>query len=276
MSTQMPGHADLQNEVVPFYFGISPKSLYGCYHPPQVSRGKAFAVVVCSAIGQEYLQSHRAIYQLAVLLSRAGFHVLRFDYFGCGDSEGQFEEGSVLQWTDDIHIAIAEMQKQSGLTRICLIGLRMGATLALQAAANCPHVDTIILWEPVLRGDRYLQELAEGQRAFLDAWRHKIKQSEGAGEETPAEFIGFPITSDMRRELETINAAHIKIRSGVRLLAVSNSEESNELNHFIESHPRAQLQVIADQHKVWKEFYRRLTPHNTLLYMVRWVDNLQS
>ncbi len=86
----------------------------------KIQTARTCAVVLCYPIGQEYIRSHRAIYQLAVRLSQAGFHVLRFDYFGCGDSEGDFEEGSLAQWTSDIHSAIAEIQERSGLTSICL------------------------------------------------------------------------------------------------------------------------------------------------------------
>jgi len=277
MNHQILNKADSQGEVIPFYFGESPKRLYGCHHLPHSSSGKSFAIVLCSAIGQEYLQSHRVIYQLAVLLSRAGFHVLRFDYFGCGDSEGEFEQGSVIQWTKDIIAAVEEVQNRSGRTRVLLIGLRMGATLALQAAANCNYIDGIILWEPVLSGERYLQELAERQRDFQYAWRHKIKPAKGLKEGTYEEFLGFPITSDMRRELEKINLVCIELPPSVRLLTVLNSEESacvSNLNHVTGSHPNAELQLIVDQLKVWKELYRRITPYRTLQYMVKWIDSL--
>jgi len=279
MQTKIHDTVDVRDEVVPFYFGTSPQRLYGCHHPPQASRGKSSAVVLCPAIGQEYNQSHRVIYQLAVLLSRAGFHVLRFDYFGCGDSEGEFEQGSIVQWTKDIHTAVGEIQVRSGQPRVYLIGLRMGATLAMQAAVDCCHVKGICLWGPGLCGNRYLQELAESHLVFLDEWRHKIKQTRGTGEGSPEEFTGYPLTYEMRREMEAINTDHIKLSSGIRLLAVTNYDELgcvSDLDRIKEINPHAKIQVIPDQTKVWKEFYRRLTPHKTLRHIVKWIDNLQA
>lgn len=271
---------DVRDEVVPFYFGILPKKLYGCHHLPQVSREKALAVVLCSAIGQEYLQSHRTIYQLAVLLSKVGFHVLRFDYLGCGDSEGDFEQGSLVQWTKNIHAAVEEMQNRSGKTQVCLIGLRMGATLALQAAAGCHSISAIVLWEPVFNGNLYLKELVDAQLDFSNRWRHKIKRVKRSEMKEPDEILGFPITSGLRQELKMINLDRLKLRSGVRLLVLSDGGEDpscvSDVNRFIWSHPHADIQAIADQPKVWKEFYKRLTPHKTLQYLVKWVDTVQS
>src|SRR5437773_7734152 len=76
----------LAEKVVPFYFGSPDKLLFGCYHEPSLERRRKCAVVVCQPVGHEYINSHRALRQLAARLCDAGFPVLRFDYYGCGDS----------------------------------------------------------------------------------------------------------------------------------------------------------------------------------------------
>ncbi|MGZ3596086.1 MAG: serine aminopeptidase domain-containing protein [Syntrophales bacterium] len=268
---------DFQNEMEPFYFGESPKKLYGCHHLPQKLHDKACAIVLCYPIGQEYIRSHRAFYQLAVYLSRAGFHVLRFDYFGCGDSEGDFEDGSLLQWTNDIQTAIAEMQKRSGLTGVCLIGLRIGATLALQAVADCPHIESVILWEPVSDGKLYLKELAKTQRDFLSQMSGR-KKREIAGSGISNEVLGFPMTLKLKQDLEMIHQDHLKLRPDVRLLILGNRKGSdcfNGTSHFKKSHLHADFQVIVD-HIVWTEdVYKRLIPLKVISYLVKWVDRVQ-
>jgi alpha/beta superfamily hydrolase len=216
------------SDATPFYFGVSER-LYGFHHPPQLSLSpeKSSAVVICAPIGQEYIQSHRVLYQLAILLSRAGFHVLRFDYFGCGDSEGDFEQGSLVQWTKDIHKAIDEIRKRSKLTRVSLIGLRVGATLALKAAIDSPYVDSIILWQPVADGRLYLQELIEiHQSDCRGAAFRKRKLVDPSPVETPNEILGFPMTSEMRRELEMISLDSLKLRPDIKVLVFCNNEES--------------------------------------------------
>ena len=267
-----------QHEIVPFYFGISPKRLYGCHHLPQALNTRTCAVVLCYPIGQEYIRSHRAIYQLAVRLSQAGFHVLRFDYFGCGDSEGDFEEGSLTQWTSDIHSTIAEIQERSELKSICLIGLRIGATLALRAATDCFHVKSIILWEPIFDGRLYIKELVKTQENFshhvLSRKKWKVSRSG-----MPDEILGFPFTSKLKQDMETTNLDHSKLTSNIKLLVLCNADESDCVSgsqHFIQRHPHADFHVMAD-HLAWmEEVYKRLIPFNTLQYLVKWVGTVHS
>src|SRR5215217_413896 len=82
----------------PLYFGSSQKPLYGVYHPPKSQPGRPVrttGVVLCYPLGQEYMRAHRAFRQLATLLTKSGFPVLRFDYYGTGDSGGDGDAGDV-------------------------------------------------------------------------------------------------------------------------------------------------------------------------------------
>lgn len=148
----------------PFYFGSSAMPLFGVHHPPSgsdIGRG----VVLCYPMGSEYLRSHRAFRQLSNLLVRAGVHVLRFDYLGTGDSWGDSNAASVTQWIDDIDAATLELKESSGLERVSLAGLRLGATLAATAGFVREDIDRVVLWDPILAGDRWLDGLfsAEGR-----------------------------------------------------------------------------------------------------------------
>ena len=86
----------------------------------------------------EGLRAQRAIKQLASMLAKGGLHVLRFDYFGTGDSAGGCGEGSVAQWLSDIFTAAEELSDTAGVKEISLAGLRFGGTLATMAAATAP------------------------------------------------------------------------------------------------------------------------------------------
>lgn len=109
--------------------------------------------------GQEYMRIHRAYRWLADRLADHGFHVLRFDYSGQGDSAGSFADVDLARWTDDGAAAIAELEAIGGCERIALIGTRLGATIA---AANSVHqlVDRLVLWEP-RSGTRLAAEFAD-------------------------------------------------------------------------------------------------------------------
>jgi pimeloyl-ACP methyl ester carboxylesterase len=127
--------------------------------------------VLCSPVGQEYIRAHRAFRQLATQLARSGHHVLRFDYSGQGDSAGTGWDSTIAEWAANVKLAADELRDMGGADETVLIGLRVGATIAARAADAVGAVD-LVLWDPVLLGRVYLEELfatylvtAEEQRA---------------------------------------------------------------------------------------------------------------
>lgn len=139
-----------------FFFGPAEEQLFGYYHAPL--RGDAGAVVICAPWGLEYQYSHRALRVLGQRLAACGYHVLRFDYSGTGDSWGSTTEADLDRWGLDVGHAIREIQKLSGRARVDLVGLRVGAAVAARAAGDRSDVDRVVLWDPVVDGDVWLQE----------------------------------------------------------------------------------------------------------------------
>lgn len=72
---------------------------------------------------------------LAARAAQTGSAFVRFDYSGCGQSEGAFEEGTIGRWLADT-LAIVDGATQGPLV---LIGSSMGGWLALLAARARPE-----------------------------------------------------------------------------------------------------------------------------------------
>jgi pimeloyl-ACP methyl ester carboxylesterase len=138
-------------------FGSSSRLLFGVWDP--TTRATRRGVVICPPWGAEYLRSHKACRRLAALLAGAGLHVMRFDYFGTGDSAGDTLEARPASFVDDARSAVEELCDLADLTQVSLVGLRLGATVALQAAARERCVDRVVCWDPVLDGATHLDEL---------------------------------------------------------------------------------------------------------------------
>jgi exosortase A-associated hydrolase 2 len=184
----------------PFYFGERSRRLFGIYHACGATEGPPRALILCSSWGPEYMHSHRTVRQAAIQLAAVGFHVLRFDYFGTGDSEGDLTQASVELWEEDIREALRELKAMSGATRVGLVGLRFGAILANRvAASNAAEVDRLLLWDPILDGSAYLDELFyncdHGPNPFCE--RRTRPASGGGGHEVD----GFPLTDAMARDI---------------------------------------------------------------------------
>jgi uncharacterized protein len=133
-----------------FHFGSRERRLFGFYEPAQESFSRVRAVLLCHPMGNEQVFAYRTTRQLAARLVRAGFHVLRFDYFGTGDSYGATGEGDLASWCGDIETAIEELKEITGATKVNLAGLRLGANLSARVAVRRPkEINKLILWEPL-------------------------------------------------------------------------------------------------------------------------------
>lgn len=161
--------------MTPFFFGEGERRLFGVYEPPAGDRpGTAKAAVFCAPWGPDYVVSHTALCRLGSQLAASGRHVLRFDYYGAGDSAGESEEVDLDGWLDDIGMAIDELKSMAGAPRVALVGLRLGASLAAELAVRRTDVESVVLWDPVVRGAGYLRELqVEHERWVAERSRAK-------------------------------------------------------------------------------------------------------
>lgn len=142
-----------------FFFGPNISSLLGVYHPAKANMDRGEGVVLCYPFGQEYMRSHRAFLRLANTLSSKGYHVLRFDYRGTGDSAGDLEDVTPLDWLEDIDLAVQEIRDMAAVEKVTLLGLRMGGLLAGKSAVKLTSVDALVVWDPIVCGGDYLKQL---------------------------------------------------------------------------------------------------------------------
>lgn len=183
----------------PFFFGRRDRALFGTLHPPRTRSGGRGGAVLCGPFGVEYMRSHRAFRQLTTLLTRGGYHVLRFDFGGTGDSAGEGEDQTLEAWTEDVTTAVEELRDTAGLDQVTLVGLRLGAALALQAAGRAGgEVDRLVLWDPVAEGERWLAEVLP---AGVEATARELSAPGGTG---VVGVSGFPLPLPLFQELRTL------------------------------------------------------------------------
>jgi pimeloyl-ACP methyl ester carboxylesterase len=180
--------------VNPIFLGTRQRRLFGIYQPPSAITGPPRAALLCHPWGREYMIAYRSARQLGDMLMRAGFHVLRFDYFGTGDSGGDGSDASCESLERDIETALEELRDTSGVSRITLVGIRLGAALAARVAARrTADVRELVLWDPVVLGRDYLAELR--LRIISDGYRsNAIRQPPTLGGELELRGHAMPDT----------------------------------------------------------------------------------
>ena len=181
--------------IQPVRIGRDADALAGIYQPASDSTGTDTAVLICNPFGQEAIRAQRSLRVLAERLGRQGIASLRFDYFGTGDSPGEDGAGHLTRWRQDIHLADVTLRQLSGASQTIWVGLRLGATLALQAAlllTDLPQPQRILLWDPVLDGPTYLAHL----QRMNEFWTRQSNVT--------SEALGFLITHRIRRHIAAI------------------------------------------------------------------------
>jgi alpha/beta superfamily hydrolase len=129
-------------------------------HEAAAATPRIRAALLCQPLGTEYTYAHRSMRQLAVRLAMSGFHTLRFDYYGTGDSAGTEAQMDLAGCETDVESAMEALADIAGTPRVTLIGLRAGANIAAQVAARrVADVEALVLWDPIVSDD--LQSLAD-------------------------------------------------------------------------------------------------------------------
>ncbi|MCF7854625.1 MAG: alpha/beta hydrolase [Candidatus Pacebacteria bacterium] len=193
------------------------------------------AITICPPIFEERKSSHRVLVEFARHLCTHGITVLRFDYAGCGDSQGCLREYNPTHWLEDIGKAVAFVRERAGIARVGLCGLRVGASLAVEAVAKGTPVDFVILWQPVMCGRDYLlDELRKtlmkqmitfgGARTNREALVARLEAGYSL------DFDGYPLTPRLYQELCGIDLykAARHIRCPALVTEISHQAEMSE------------------------------------------------
>lgn len=225
-----------------FYFGPSETYLFGVYHPRQ-NGNRNEGIVLCNPFGQEYMRAHRSLRRLAINLSAQGYSVLRFDYRGTGDSAGTMDSVSAFDWQEDIRHAVQELMDIAAVSKVALIGLRLGALLAADVAANNPKISRLVMWDPAISGDSYIKEI-RGEITNANANRSRAKF---IAEDGTLHFNGFCMPKTFQNTLLNLD-----------LLSENNLTTASVAQ--IISHETQEFSALQGRFGAHQQFYFELAP----------------
>jgi alpha-beta hydrolase superfamily lysophospholipase len=109
------------------------------------------AVLILPPVGYAWWSAYLTRRVLAERLFTTGHTVLRLDYHGTGDAPGsQWESDQFGAWHESARSG-ARALRDRGCTELTLVGVTLGATLALELAEEL-EADRVVAWHPVISG----------------------------------------------------------------------------------------------------------------------------
>ena len=202
-------------QAVPTYFGAADEPLFGWFHAS--AGGPEVGLVLCGPFGREELSAHRSLRELANTAAEAGWPVLRFDLACSGDSAGDtLADDLPARWLASVHSAIDELRRLGGVQRVALVGVRLGALLAWQAALTREDLAGLACIAPVLNGRAWLRELKA-----LEAASHPDAEATPIG---VFEAGGFEMSEVARDALSAIDLRRAAPLPAAPMLVIDRGE----------------------------------------------------
>lgn len=238
-------------------------AFFGWIHEDPEAAARDTVAVICAPGGYEYTRAHRTLRHLADRLARAGIPALRFDYHGTGNSAGDDSEPDrIAAWVGNIRQACAEARAATGRERLCLVGVRLGATLAALASREVP-VDDIVLWNPCISGKNYVREMQAIAMSVEGAEVHADGTLESAG---------YVITGDTVDALRRIDLKRTPPAAS-RVLVLSRDDTAAP-TAFCEALAAANLPVEIQRFPGWEDMMAEhlytVVPGEALAKIVEW------
>lgn len=176
---------------------------FSLYVPPK-NKEKVFLCL--PSFAEEMNRCRVMVAMQARLLAGKGYGCLLLDYYGTGDSEGDFSDTSWASWHQDVLTTIEWLSEQ-GHNDVVLWGVRTGALLAAEIATeSIPGISSLLFWQPVLNGEQFLTQFFRIRLAMLmDRGEPKESTQQmraNLHSGNNLEVAGYEITRELVEELD--------------------------------------------------------------------------
>ena len=206
----------------PLYFGPTERSRFGWIHlPSQSAPPRDLGVVLCGPFGYEALCFHRSLRHLAIAATGIGVPAIRFDYDGTGDSTGaDLDPDRVAQWIQSIDDAVDVLRAKTGVSRVCVVGIRLGALLAASAPERLDVCASVHI-APISSGRAWLREM----KAVQAAMGRPEPPPSLALPEGVAEFVGIRLDREAQDAVTQLDATRIE-RAPSQVLVIDRDDRA--------------------------------------------------
>lgn len=113
-----------------------------------IGKKKPLVIMVHGYFSSDKLGPARLYVQIARAIAELGLQVLRFDFIGFGESDGEMESVTLESELEDGQTVVSKMRRQ-GYSRIILVGHSFGCNLSILLAEHSQSIVKVIAISPV-------------------------------------------------------------------------------------------------------------------------------
>jgi pimeloyl-ACP methyl ester carboxylesterase len=195
-----------KSKETPIIFQSQNEQLVGILHtPPHETKN---LIIMCHGFTGNKVESRRLFVEAARKFCHEGYAAFRFDFYGSGDSAGEFAETTISRNIANLVDAIAWGQGQN-FTCITILGLSMGAATAILTLVNHP-MDALITWSAVPD----MKALFEAKDANFIKSKDKIKSYEYNGWLLHNEFWNDALKYDVQQAVSQLEMPKFIVQGG--------------------------------------------------------------
>ncbi len=155
--------------------------LTGSLHRPNAGRNQLLPVIIiCHGFVGSRIGVDRIFVQTARTLAEDGYIVLRFDYAGCGESQGNYGDQQLQDLIEQTVHVLHYVETIEGADRrnITLIGHSLGGAVATITASLDKRVNSLVLWSPVAYPFQDILRIV-GKEAYQEAKEKRYTDHRG-------------------------------------------------------------------------------------------------
>lgn len=205
------------------------------FSPDDSSPEKVF--LFCHPLFEEKKASHRVLVELGRKLTQENCASLMLDLSSCGDSEGSIHDFSPLKWQADLQAGISLLKERFDNSKIILLGIRFGATTVLELAAKEESIKNLVLIDPVIHGQAYIDEILQQKyiremmtfgeaKSDVDAMAAELEKN------GQLDIDGVMISTEFFNQVKEINLDNAALSSLEKILLIQQSPKDTLLSVY--------------------------------------------
>jgi dipeptidyl aminopeptidase/acylaminoacyl peptidase len=215
------------------------------HRPPGFSSAQRYpAVVMCHGFTGSRVEPHRIFVKTARQLASQGIVTVRCDFWGSGESDGEFVDVTPETEIEDALAIIEWLRAQAGIdrTRLGLLGFSLGGLVASCTAARAEQIKALCLWGATAHMGRRMRERTTPEAtSFLEEHGYV----DLSGNQVGRAFFDVALKTDPLKEVKKFSGAALVVH-GTEDVSVPVSEAYEYIDALKKREPKLHLIEGAD------------------------------